>query len=66
MLSLQVIVRPQPQQLIERIIERPRTPPPKVIEKEINEPAPPPIVRTRFVHNSFILNVLSLTNKYFV
>ena len=44
-----VIVRPQPQQLIERIIERPRTPPPKIIDKEICEPAPPPIVRTRIV-----------------
>ena len=42
-----MIVRPQPQQLIERIIERPRTPPPKIIDKEICEPAPPPIVRTR-------------------
>ena len=35
--------------MIERIIERPRTPPPKIIDKEICEPAPPPIVRTRIV-----------------
>ena len=40
-----VLVKRQPQQIIERVTEQPRKPPPKVIERCENEPAPPPIVR---------------------
>ncbi len=42
-----VIVKPKPQRVIERVIERPSTPPIKIIDKEIDEPEPPPIIRTR-------------------
>lgn len=43
-----MIIRPQAQEIVERVIEQPRTPPPRIIEKEMQEEAPPPIVRTRF------------------
>ena len=43
-----MIIRPQAQEIVERVIEQPRTPPPRIIEKEMHEEAPPPIVRTRF------------------
>ena len=46
--NAQVIIRPQAQEIVERVIEQPRTPPPRIIEKEMQEEAPPPIVRTRF------------------
>ncbi|CAF5141068.1 unnamed protein product, partial [Rotaria magnacalcarata] len=42
-----VIIRPQAQEIVERVIEQPRTPPPRIIQKEMQEEAPPPIVRTR-------------------
>lgn len=44
-----VIIRPQAQEIVERVIEQPRTPPPRIIEKEMQEEAPPPIVRTRVI-----------------
>ncbi|UJR09119.1 hypothetical protein I4U23_013366 [Adineta vaga] len=44
-----VIIRPQPQEILERVIEQPRTPPPRIIQKEMHEEAPPPIVRTRVI-----------------
>ncbi|CAF1171299.1 unnamed protein product [Adineta steineri] len=44
-----VIIRPQPQEIVERVIEQPRTPPPRIIQKEMHEEAPPPIVRTRVI-----------------
>ncbi|CAF1559559.1 unnamed protein product [Didymodactylos carnosus] len=44
-----VIIRPQAQEIVERVIEQPRTPPPRIIQKEMHEEAPPPIVRTRLV-----------------
>ena len=47
--SSQVIIRPQPQEIVERVIEQPCTPPPRIIQKEMHEEAPPPIVRTRYV-----------------
>jgi hypothetical protein len=40
-----VVVKRQPQTIIERVTEQPRKPPPKFIERCENEPAPPPIVR---------------------
>ena len=51
----QVIIRPQAQEIVERVIEQPRTPPPRIIEKEMQEEAPPPIVRTRFVFINFLV-----------
>ncbi|CAF0771910.1 unnamed protein product [Rotaria sp. Silwood1] len=44
-----VIIRPQAQEIVERVIEQPRTPPPRIIQKEMQEEAPPPIVRTRVI-----------------
>ena len=44
-----IIVKRQPQQIIERVTEQPRKPPPKVVERVENEPPPPPIVRNSCV-----------------
>ncbi|CAF1623958.1 unnamed protein product [Rotaria magnacalcarata] len=44
-----VIIRPQAQEIVERVIEQPRTPPPRIVQKEMQEEAPPPIVRTRVI-----------------
>ncbi|CAF3520101.1 unnamed protein product [Rotaria sp. Silwood1] len=44
-----VIIRPQAQEIVERVIEQPHTPPPRFIQKEMQEDAPPPIVRTRLI-----------------
>ncbi len=44
-----VVVRRQPQQIIERVTEQPRKPPPKIVERIENEPAPPPIIRNTCV-----------------
>ena len=40
-----VVVKRQPQQIIERVTEQPRKPPPRVVERVENEPCPPPIIR---------------------
>lgn len=48
-----VVVRPQPQHVINRVIERPITPPPIVVHKEVTELAPPPVYTTRFVNTRF-------------
>ena len=45
-----VVVKRQPQTIIERITEQPRKPPPRVIERVESEPAPPPIVRDSCVY----------------
>ena len=42
-----IIVRPQPQVYIDKIVEYPRRPPPRIVDQEVIEPPPPPIVRTR-------------------
>ncbi|CAF2526428.1 unnamed protein product [Rotaria sp. Silwood2] len=44
-----VIIRPQAQEIVERVIEQSYTPPPRFIQKEMQEEAPPPIVRTRLI-----------------
>ncbi|CAF1071318.1 unnamed protein product [Rotaria sordida] len=44
-----VIIRPQAQEIVERVIEQSHTPPPRLIQKEMQEEAPPPIVRTRII-----------------
>ena len=44
-----IIIKRQPQQIIERVTEQPRKPPPKVVERVENEPPPPPIVRNSCV-----------------
>jgi hypothetical protein len=35
--------------IIERIIEQPRKPPPRIIDRVENEPAPPPVIRNTCV-----------------
>ncbi len=47
----------QPQQIIEKVTEQPRKPPPKTIERTENEPAPPPIVRQSCVNNPSISSI---------
>ena len=44
-----IIVKRQPQQIIERVTEQPRKPAPRVVERVENEPPPPPIVRNSCV-----------------
>jgi len=44
-----VIIRPHAQEIVERVIEQPCTPPPRIVQKEMHEEAPPPIVRTRVI-----------------
>lgn len=44
-----VLVKRQPQQIIEKVTEQPRKPPPKTVERVENEPAPPPIIRSSCV-----------------
>ncbi len=44
-----VVVKRQPQQIIERVTEQPRKPAPKVIERVENEPCQPPIIRNTCV-----------------
>ena len=46
---LKIIIRPQPQLYIEKIVECPRKPPPRIIDQEVIEKAPPPIVKTQLV-----------------
>lgn len=46
-IPVQIIIRPQAQEIVERVIEQPCTPPPRIVQKEMHEEAPPPIVRTR-------------------
>ena len=40
-----IIIKRQPQTIIERVTEQPRKPAPKVIERSETEPAPAPIIR---------------------
>jgi hypothetical protein len=44
-----VLVKKQPQTIIERITEQPRKPPPRVVERIEIEPCPPPIFRNSCV-----------------
>ncbi|KAI0986780.1 hypothetical protein GJ496_008496, partial [Pomphorhynchus laevis] len=44
-----VVVRPAPQTIVERVIERPQTPPPRIVEREVAESPQPTIVRTRVI-----------------
>lgn len=44
-----VLIKPQPQKYIERIIEKPRVPPPIIKCKEVIEPPKPPIYKTKIV-----------------
>jgi hypothetical protein len=44
-----LIYRREPQQIIERVIEQPKKPPPRLVTKVINEPRGQPIVRTKCI-----------------
>ena len=44
-----IIVKRQPQQIIERVTEQPRKPAPRVVERIEHEPAPAPIIRNSCV-----------------
>lgn len=67
-----VFIKPKPQQIIERIIEKPKTPPPRIIERQISGEEPEPIINTRIVtvesspryeHQGFTsLNSTNVTN----
>jgi UTP-glucose-1-phosphate uridylyltransferase len=44
-----ITVKQHPQRIIERIVEKPRTPAPQIINRQVCEPAPPPIYKTKVV-----------------
>ncbi len=43
-----VIIKPAPQKIVEKIIQKPRVPPPRIVDRIVNEPAPATIYRTKF------------------
>ena len=47
-MKFKTTIRPQARTIIQKVIQTPRQPPPRIVDREVCEPAGPPIIRTTY------------------